>query len=105
MGHLDARIKAFTTDDSGQDKQEIVNSIIMAWLIISMVPQIGENFHRMKTAKDIWDTVASTYAQKGNYTQELTHSIDRSQQGDTTVTKQFAFLTINWDRVDHFQDY
>ena len=89
MGHLDGRISAPTTTDPGFDKWEIENSIIMAWLINSMVPEIGEGFYRMKTARDIWDTVASTFSRKRNAAQEfeLLRSIDRSEQGDRTVTQ------------------
>ena len=85
MGHLDGRVTAPSTTDPGYDRWEIENSVIMSWLINSMVPELGESFYRMKTAKAIWDTVASTFSRRGNYAQEfeLICSIDRSEQGET----------------------
>ena len=77
----------------------------MVYLINFMVPEIGESFYRMKTAKEIWDTVFSTFSRRGNYAQEfkLLRSIDHSKQGDMTVTKYFQFFTTSWDRVDHLK--
>ena len=71
MGHLDGRVTAPATTDPGYDKWEVENSIIMAWLINSMDLEIGEGFYRLKTARDIWDTVSSTFSRKGNTAQEF----------------------------------
>ena len=103
MGHLDGRVTAPSTTDPGYDKWEIENSVIISWLINSMVPEIGESFYRIKTAKAIWDTVDSTFSRRGNYAQEfeLIRSIDRSKQGDMTVTQYYTSLTTSWDRLDH----
>ena len=81
MGHLDGHITAPSTTNPGYDKWEIENSVIMSQLINSMVPEISESFYRMKTAKAIWDTVASTFSRRGNYAQEfeLIRSIDHSE--------------------------
>ena len=53
MGHLDGHITAPNLKDPTYDKWEIYNSIILAWLINSMVPKIGESYYEMKTGKDI----------------------------------------------------
>ena len=47
MGHLDGRVTAPAVTDPGYDKWEVENSIIMAWLINSMVPEIGAGFYRL----------------------------------------------------------
>ena len=105
MGHLDGRVKAPSTTDPEYDKWEIENFVLMSWLINSMVPEIGESFYRLKTAKAIWDTVASTFSRRGNYAQEfeLIRSIDHSEQGDMTITQYYTFLATSWDRLDHLQ--
>ena len=99
MGHLDGCIKAPNTADPSYDKWEIENSIIMALLINSIMPEIGESYHGMKTTQDTWDLVASTYSRKGNYAQEFesTRSIDSSKQGNMIVTQYFTFLTTSWN--------
>ncbi|KAI8030692.1 Allantoinase, partial [Camellia lanceoleosa] len=57
---------------------EITNSLIMGWLIHSMVPEIGEDYLSMDTAQDIWEAVATTYSRKGNFSKafELCRSIE-----------------------------
>ena len=62
------------TTDPSYDKWEIENFIIMAWLINSMKPEIGEGFYWMKTAHDIWDTVAPTFSRKGIQHKRLNYS-------------------------------
>ena len=99
MGHLDGRVKTLQSTDAGYNKWEIENFVIMAWLINSMVPEIGESFYRMKIAEEIWDTVSSTFSRRGNNAQEfeLLRSIDRSKQGDMTVTKNHQkFLVFHF---------
>ena len=48
MGHYDGRITAPSTTDPGYDKWEIENSVIMSWLINSMVLEISESNYRTK---------------------------------------------------------
>ena len=45
MGHLNGRVMAPSTTDLGYDKWEIENSVLMSWIINSIVPEIGESFY------------------------------------------------------------
>ena len=83
------------------------NSIIMAWLIHSMVPKIVKGCLDMATDGDVWESVAGTYSSKDNYAQEfeLRQSIDHSEQGEMTVLQYFMFLMNGWKRLNHLQDY
>ncbi|CAL5365889.1 unnamed protein product [Camellia sinensis] len=107
MGYVDGRIQAPSTTDSGYDQWEITNSLIMSWLIHSMVPELGEGYLSMETAQDIWEAVAVTYSRKGNFSQafELRRSIESTLQGEQTVLQYFTFLTNGWKRLDHLEDY
>ncbi|GMP91283.1 hypothetical protein CsSME_00042045 [Camellia sinensis var. sinensis] len=67
MGYVDGRIKAPGITDPSYDQWEITNSLIMRWLIHSMVPNIGEDYLSMDTAQNIWDAVITTYSPKGNF--------------------------------------
>ncbi|XP_028061865.1 uncharacterized protein LOC114265298 [Camellia sinensis] len=89
MEYVDGRIQAPNTIDPGYDQWEITNSLIMGWLIHSMVQDIGEGYLSMETAQDVWDDVAATYSCKGNFSQafELRHSIESSVQGEQTDYK------------------
>ena len=44
MGYINGGIKAPSTEDASYDKWEMENSIVMTWLVHSMVPEIGEGF-------------------------------------------------------------
>ncbi|GMP24724.1 hypothetical protein CsSME_00001895 [Camellia sinensis var. sinensis] len=79
MGYVDGRIQALSITKPSYDQWEITNSLIMGWLIHSMVLKIGEGYLSMKTAQDIWDAVATNYFRKGNFSQtfELRCSIER----------------------------
>ena len=97
MGYADGRIQVPSTTDSGYDQWEITNSLIMGWLIHSIVPEIGEGYLSIETAQDVWDAVAATYSHKGNFSQpfELRRSIESTIQGEQTVLQYFTFLTNN----------
>ena len=65
-GLHDGQIKTPCLDDDGYDKWEMENSLVMTWLILSMILQIGEGFLDMATTQDIWEVVVNTYSRKGN---------------------------------------
>ncbi|GMP62684.1 hypothetical protein CsSME_00024686 [Camellia sinensis var. sinensis] len=67
MGYVDGRIQAPSITDPSYDQWEITNSLIMGWLIHSMVLEIGEGYLSMDIAHDIWEAVATTYSKKGNF--------------------------------------
>ncbi|XP_028090690.1 uncharacterized protein LOC114290889 [Camellia sinensis] len=102
-GYVDGRIQAPSTIDSGYNQWEITNSLIMGWLIHSMVPELGEGYLSMETAQDVWDVVVATYSRKGNFSQafELRRSIESLLQGEQIVLQYFTFLTNGWKRLDH----
>ena len=67
MGYVNGRITAPSTEDASYDKWEMEISIVMTWLVHSMVPEIGESFLDMVIAQEIWETVANAYSKKGNF--------------------------------------
>ncbi|XP_028087020.1 uncharacterized protein LOC114287770 [Camellia sinensis] len=107
MGYVDGKIQAPNTIDPSYDQWEITNSLIIGWLIHSMIPEIREGYLSMDTAQDIWEAVTTTYSRKGNFSQafELRRSIEQSVQGEMTILQYFTFLSNGWKRLDHLQDY
>ena len=107
MGYINGRIKTPKIEDAAYDKWEMENSVVMTWLIHSMIPDIGEGFLDMATAQDIWETMAKTYSRKGNSAQifELRRVIGRSEQGEMGVLQYFTSLSTSWKRLDHLLDY
>lgn len=53
IGYVDGKIQAPSTTDLGYDQWEITNSLIMGWLIYSIVPDIGEDYLSTKTTQDV----------------------------------------------------
>ena len=80
MGYVDGTTPAPSTTDASHKKWEMKNYTIMSWLIHSMIPEIGEGYLGMKTAQDIWESVAATNSHKGNEASvvELERSIGHS---------------------------
>ena len=107
MGYINGRIKTPKIEDAAYDKWEMENSVVMTWLIHSMIPDIGEGFLDMATAQDIWETMAKTYSRKGNSAQifELRRVIGRSEQGEMCLFKYFSSISTSWKRLDHLLDY
>ncbi|CAN1804463.1 hypothetical protein LINPERHAP1_LOCUS23930, partial [Linum perenne] len=51
------------------DVWDAENSMVMTWLVNSMMPEIGANFLGYATAKELWNDVSSTYSDLGNQSQ------------------------------------
>ena len=67
--YVNGTITSLNVGDPGFDKWDQENSLIMSWLLHSMISEIGEGFLSLDTAKDIWDTVSKTYSKRGNIAQ------------------------------------
>ena len=57
LGYVTGTITAPPSTDPGYGKWDIENSLVMNWLVHSMVPSIGEGFLNLATAKNVWDVV------------------------------------------------
>ena len=53
-------------EDSTYKQWKSENSMVMSWLINSMINDIGENFLLYETAKEIWDAAKQTYSNRDN---------------------------------------
>ncbi|GFS46154.1 hypothetical protein Acr_00g0100480 [Actinidia rufa] len=79
----------------------------MSWLLHSMIPEIGEGFLALDTAKDVWDTVFKTYSRQGNIAQvyDLQQSVERLDQAELISLQYYSALTTLWQRLDYLTDY
>lgn len=78
--------------------------MIMAWLINSLEPEIGQVHFFLHTAKAIWDAVAATYSNRGNSAQvfALKTSLKDIRQGNQDVTRFFNQLKNIWQEIDQY---
>ncbi|XP_024024880.1 uncharacterized protein LOC112092581 [Morus notabilis] len=72
------------------------DSMVMSWLINSMINDIGENFLLYSTAKEIWDATKDTYSSKENTSElfgveTILHDL---RQGETSLD---LFEEYTWE--------
>lgn len=72
----------------------VENSLVLAWLINSMEPQISRRYLWFDTAKDVWDVARSMYLDLGNASQmfEIRSKLKEMKQGSISVTRYFSDL-------------
>src|ERR1044072_5805598 len=83
------------------------NSMVMTWLVNSMVEDISSNYMCYSTAKELWDSVMEMYSDLGNKSQiyELTLQAREIRQGGNNVTKYCHSLERVWQDLDLFNTY
>ena len=52
--------------DPNYDTWMAKNSMMMTWLVNSMIAKVGENYMLASTAKEIWDLAKKTYGVQKN---------------------------------------
>ena len=55
IGYINGAITYLKVGDSEFDKWDQENSLIMSWLLHSMISEIGDGFLALDIAKDIWE--------------------------------------------------
>ncbi|KAL6315434.1 hypothetical protein AAG906_000549 [Vitis piasezkii] len=83
------------------------DSMIMAWLWNSMIPEISDTCMFLATAKDIWDAIQQTYSKARDAAQvyEVKVKTVAAKQGDKTVTEYANQLKSLWQELDHYRDF
>ncbi|XP_073037355.1 uncharacterized protein [Primulina eburnea] len=78
------------------------DSMIMAWLINSMHPELSENFLLFHSAREIWEAAQETFSCRDNTAElfEIEESLHNLRQGESSVTTYFTNLTRYWQKVD-----
>lgn len=82
------------------------NSIVMAWLINSMEPKIGQIFMFLSPAKALWDLTRKKYLDMGNAAQffYLKTRIKEMKQGTMSVTQYNTESQNIWQELDLFYE-
>jgi hypothetical protein len=78
------------------------NPIVKGWLINSMDPALIGNFIRFPTAKQVWDSVATTYFDGGETSQvyDLRRRVSRLRQAGGSLEKYYTGLQGLWREID-----
>ena len=67
IGYLTGEKIAPSPDDHLFAVCDTENSMVMTWLINSMVEDISSNYMCYSTAKELWDSVTQLYSVLGNH--------------------------------------
>ncbi|KAJ1418852.1 Retrotransposon gag domain [Sesbania bispinosa] len=81
------------------------DSMIMAWLWNSMIPEISDTCMFLNSAKEIWDAVEQTYSKAKDVAQvyEVKVKTLAAKQGNKTVTEYANQLKSLWMELDHYR--
>jgi len=84
-------------------KWSATNSLIVAWMLNSLVPDIAASVEALTKASEVWGTLSSHYSGKGNIMliAEIEDKVHDLQQGDKTVMAYVAELQHLWGDLDH----
>ncbi|KAL4318341.1 hypothetical protein GQ457_18G004360 [Hibiscus cannabinus] len=93
------------SSDAGYSTWVSENNTIMAWLINSMVPDIGENFMLYRTAAEIWTAARDTYSNTDNIVElfGVENQIRELRQDDLPLGQYFGQLTKCWQQIDLYE--
>ncbi|KAL2336894.1 hypothetical protein Fmac_011340 [Flemingia macrophylla] len=81
------------------------DSMIMAWLWNSMIPEISDTCMFLNSTKEIWDAVEQTYFKAKDAAQvyEVKVKTLAAKQGNKTVTEYANQLKSLWMELDHYR--
>ncbi|KZV23338.1 hypothetical protein F511_02239 [Dorcoceras hygrometricum] len=104
LGFLTGDLPPPATTDPTYSTWLADNSIVLAWLINSMEPNISRRYLWFKTANEVWDAVRRMYSDLGNASQlfELRSKLKEIKQGSNSVTHYFSELQELWQELDLF---
>ncbi|KAJ1395298.1 gag-polypeptide of LTR copia-type [Sesbania bispinosa] len=91
----DAKFKSWDEEDS----------MIMAWLWNSMIPEISDTCMFLKSAKEIWEAVEQTYSKAKDAAQiyEVKVKTMGAKQGNKSITGYANQLKSLWMELDHYR--
>src|SRR3954463_2631783 len=80
------------------------NSVMVAWLLISMDTSVSGQLETLRSAVDVWKTVETMYSGAGSVmrTMETEEKIDATVQGEKTVQQYASELKHLWADLDHY---
>ena len=107
IGYLTEEKTAPSPDDPSFAVWDMENSMVMTWLVNSMVEDISSNYMCYTTTKELWESVTQMYSDLGNQSQvfELNLKLDDIRQGGNSVTQYFHSLKRMWQELDLFDTY
>ncbi|XP_057417850.1 uncharacterized protein LOC130712041 isoform X2 [Lotus japonicus] len=92
-------------EDPKFTKWDEEDSMIMAWLWNSMIPEITDTCMFLNSAKEIWNAMEQTYSKAKDAAQiyDVKVKTVAAKQGNKTVTEYANQLKSLWMELDHYR--
>ena len=102
LGYINGELTPPSPTDPSFRKWCSDNAIVKGWLINSMDPALIGNFIRFPTAKQVWDSAATTYFDGGDTSQvyDLQCCVSRLCQPGGSLEKYYTGLPGLWHEID-----
>ena len=102
MGYINRDLPQPPETDLSFRKWRTENAIVKGWLINSMEPSLVGNFIRFSTAKQVWDSIATTYFNGSDSSRvyDLRRRVSRMRQIGGSIEKYYNDLQGLWHEID-----
>jgi hypothetical protein len=102
LGYINGELTQPSPTNPSFRKWRTDNAIVKGWLINSMDPALIGNFIRFPTAKQVWDSAATTYFDGGDTSQvyDLRRRVSRLRQAGGSLEKYYTGLQGLWREID-----
>ncbi len=80
------------------------NSLVVAWLLTSLIPAIATTVETISSASEMWKTLTNLYSGEGNVMLmvEAQEKISALRQGERSIAEYVAELKHLWSDLDHY---
>jgi hypothetical protein len=102
LGYINGDLPQPEPNDPSFRRWRIKNSVVKGWLIGSMNPSLVSNFIRFPTAKQVWDSIATTYFDGTDTSQvyDLKRRVTRMKQSGEPIETYYNCLQGLWKEID-----
>ncbi|KAF2291835.1 hypothetical protein GH714_035795 [Hevea brasiliensis] len=102
LGYINGDLPQPPETDPSFRKWRTENAIVKGWLINSMEPSLVGNFIWFSIAKQVWDSIVTTYFDGSDSSQvyDLRRRVSRMRQGGGSIEKYYNDLQGLWREID-----
>uniref|UniRef100_A0A2N9HDA0 Reverse transcriptase Ty1/copia-type domain-containing protein n=1 Tax=Fagus sylvatica TaxID=28930 RepID=A0A2N9HDA0_FAGSY len=102
LGYINGDFPQLPETDPSFRRWRTKNAILKGWLINSMDSSLIANFIRFPTAKQVWDSAATTYFDGTDTSQvyDLRRRVTRTKQAGGSIEKYYNDLQGLWREID-----
>ncbi|KAG6737115.1 hypothetical protein POTOM_059890 [Populus tomentosa] len=103
LGYINGDLLKPELNDPTFRRWRTENSIVKGWLINSMDPSLVGNFIRFPTAKQVWESIATTYFDGNDKSQvyDLKRRVTRMKQNGESIEGYYNCLQGLWREIDY----